>query len=223
MTYQLRLGLSWCRAGNHVIFLDQDSGRYFSLPSALGETFERSLVRPDEAGAAASPLLERLMTLGVLCAQAPRPSLATKTLQPAASNVGEHIDGPGAWPYALQAIWYQLRAARDLKRRPLRSIVDEARLVKDLMRTRSINDLTNEAAKAIMSFNSTGLALSAVDNCLVRSLALFRMLATFDIHPDLAIGVTASPFAAHAWLQIGDVVLNDSVDRVRRFVPILII
>ena len=45
-----------------------------------------------------------------------------------------------------------------------------------------------------------------------------RLLSAF-----LVIGVTASPFGAHAWVQIGDVVLNDSVDRVRRFVPILTI
>jgi hypothetical protein len=223
MTYQLRLGLSWCRAGNHVIFLDQDSGRYFSLPSTLGESFEQSLGSSSEAGAVADPLLERLMALGVLCAQDSRPSPALRKLQPATSNVSEHIDGRSAWPFALQAIWYQLGAARDLKRRPLRSIVDDAYLSKGLMRTGSIKDLANDAANAILSFNSTGLALSAVDNCLVRSLALFRMLARFEIFPDLVIGVTASPFAAHAWVQIGDVVLNDSVDRVRRFVPILII
>ena len=223
MTYQLRLGLSWCRAGNHVIFLDQDSGRYFSLPSTLGETFEQSLASFDEPGAVASPLLERLMALGILCAQATRPSLPHKALQPATSILSDHVDAQRSCPFALQAIWYQLGVAQDLKRKTLRSIVDDACLSKDLRRTRSINDLTNDAARAILSFNSTGLALSAVDNCLVRSLALFRMLARFDIYPDLVIGVTASPFAAHAWVQIGDVILNDSVDRVRRFVPILTI
>lgn len=163
------------------------------------------------------------MALGVLCAQTSRPSLRLNALKPATSILSDHIDGQGSWPFALQAIWYQLGAARDLRRKTLRSIVDDAYLSKGLRRTRSIKDLTNDAARAILSFNSTGLALSAVDNCLVRSLALFRMLARLEIFPDLVIGVTASPFAAHAWVQIGDVVLNDSIDRVRRFVPILII
>jgi hypothetical protein len=35
------------------------------------------------------------------------------------------------------------------------------------------------------------------------------------------IGVKLNPFAAHCWLQVGDVVLNDLPERVAAFTPIL--
>jgi hypothetical protein len=35
--------------------------------------------------------------------------------------------------------------------------------------------------------------------------------------------VKASPFGAHCWLQEGDLILNDSVERVGAYTPIMIV
>ena len=42
-------------------------------------------------------------------------------------------------------------------------------------------------------------------------------------HAQLVIGVRTSPFGAHSWAQHEDEVLNDSVEEVLRFTPILIV
>jgi hypothetical protein len=57
--------------------------------------------------------------------------------------------------------------------------------------------------------------------CLFESLALFEFLASYRIFPYLIFGVIADPFQAHCWLQDGSRILNDDLERVRRFKPIL--
>jgi hypothetical protein len=57
--------------------------------------------------------------------------------------------------------------------------------------------------------------------CLFDSLALLNFLACFDLYPDWVFGVEAEPFEAHCWVQSGSVVLNDTVERVCAFTPIM--
>jgi hypothetical protein len=57
--------------------------------------------------------------------------------------------------------------------------------------------------------------------CLFDSLALLNFLARYRLFPVWVFGVVADPFEAHCWLQHDETVLNDSVSRVRGFVPIL--
>jgi hypothetical protein len=57
--------------------------------------------------------------------------------------------------------------------------------------------------------------------CLFDSLALIHFLARFELHPDWVFGVTADPFEAHCWVQAERVVLNDRIERVAAFTPIM--
>ena len=49
-----------------------------------------------------------------------------------------------------------------------------------------------------------------------------HMLFQEGIGAQIVFGVTM-PFAAHCWVQQGDVVLNDALDRVLRFRPIMVL
>lgn len=60
------------------------------------------------------------------------------------------------------------------------------------------------------------------DRCLPRSLALVHALRTLGHPALLVLGVALQPFAAHAWVQAGEVVLNDELDHVLLFAPILV-
>ena len=57
--------------------------------------------------------------------------------------------------------------------------------------------------------------------CLFDSLALLELLATDRLHPTWVFAVTTDPFQAHCWLQHGTTVLNDTLDRVADYLPIM--
>lgn len=60
-----------------------------------------------------------------------------------------------------------------------------------------------------------------VNKCLLKSMSLKYFLDFHGFKTDLIIGVKTNPFFAHAWLQIGDLVLNDDIDRVGDYSPIM--
>jgi hypothetical protein len=72
------------------------------------------------------------------------------------------------------------------------------------------------------AFDRTGYFLGHADRCLVRSLAMFFMFRSLGVRVDLVIGVRSSPFLAHCWIQHEAMVLNDTVEHVRHFTPILV-
>lgn len=57
--------------------------------------------------------------------------------------------------------------------------------------------------------------------CRFDSLALIEFLAGYEQYPIWVFGVKSQPFGAHCWVQDGSCVLNDSVDYVSRFTPIM--
>ncbi|UQV18931.1 lasso peptide biosynthesis B2 protein [Brevundimonas albigilva] len=56
--------------------------------------------------------------------------------------------------------------------------------------------------------------------CLVRSALLMRFLHARGLDADWVFGVRLHPFAAHCWVQSGDVCLNDDVERLTAYTPI---
>ena len=64
---------------------------------------------------------------------------------------------------------------------------------------------------------------TARDRCLVDSLVLASYLLREKVDARFVLGVCLRPFSAHAWIQVGRVVLDDSVEHVREYAPILIV
>jgi hypothetical protein len=62
---------------------------------------------------------------------------------------------------------------------------------------------------------------TAFRHCLFDSLVLSVFLTRRTVPCTFVIGVSTRPFAAHAWTQIGDCVLNDTIEHVLSFTPIL--
>jgi hypothetical protein len=57
--------------------------------------------------------------------------------------------------------------------------------------------------------------------CIFDSLALIHFMAQFDVFPCWVYGVKLEPFGAHCWVQVGNLVVNDMVDHVRQYTPIM--
>ncbi len=80
----------------------------------------------------------------------------------------------------------------------------------------------------LLSVSSAVAAFEAVlpwmpweGECLQRAYVLHSHLHQCGLRADWIFGVRTWPFLAHCWLQIGDIVVGDTVDRVTGFSPIL--
>jgi hypothetical protein len=65
------------------------------------------------------------------------------------------------------------------------------------------------------------LLFTSRDHCLFECLALITFLARKQIYPTWVFAVHSSPFGAHCWLQVDSVVLNDTLENVQNFTPIM--
>jgi hypothetical protein len=64
---------------------------------------------------------------------------------------------------------------------------------------------------------------SGSNQCLRNSLTLLEFLARYGLYPTWAFGVRMNPWGAHSWVQEGPIVLNDTIESVRGYTPILTI
>ena len=119
------------------------------------------------------------------------------------------------------ALWIQRRVERRLAERGLQCVLRDIGSIRttDQMPTSNFEELHS----IIGAFEQARLLRTAADRCLPRSIALVTRLASAGIHSELVIGVRNEPFGAHCWAQHGAVVLNDTVEEVRRYEPILVI
>lgn len=67
------------------------------------------------------------------------------------------------------------------------------------------------------------LFIRADDRCLAYSISLARFLHKRNVEFSMYVGVRDIPFAAHCWLQQGDLVLTDAVSSVSEFKVIAVI
>lgn len=63
---------------------------------------------------------------------------------------------------------------------------------------------------------------SAENKCLPQSIGLAMALREAGAAARLVIGVRLRPFAAHAWVQDRETILNDTLDHVLLFTPVLV-
>jgi hypothetical protein len=216
----LRPGVSFCEASGHLVFLDIEADRYFGLASAAEAAF-RSLLRqqPQQAlGQSTDALIEtRLLVV--------RPdALPIRACPEPAPVRASLLDRrlPSAPVFAIVRALAGIMAARLALRvgglaMPLRTLTGG----KSRITARASDRAKIESEVA--AFHRCALLVRSHDQCLVRSLALMRGLAARGESADLVIGVRVRPFSAHAWVQKGDLLLNESCDGVRGYTPILIV
>lgn len=92
-----------------------------------------------------------------------------------------------------------------------------------VMQMTSAAEATEIAALSQAFFHLRPFVYSSRDKCLYDCLVLLEFLAYFELFPTLVIGVATFPFGAHCWLQYGQLVLTDYVERTRAFTPILVV
>lgn len=82
----------------------------------------------------------------------------------------------------------------------------------------------DRARRAVLKFRKLRPIMYADhDACLFSSLAMHEFLARRGLFPRVVLGVATRPFSAHCWLQHDTVVVNDELERVNEYSPILCI
>ena len=112
-----------------------------------------------------------------------------------------------------------LSTDRHLRTKPLSFIIDRIRRRNACAKTRDASG--DRLRSLIRGFTVLRPLYPRPYLCLFDSLALLEFLARNHVFAQLVFGVVADPFEAHCWLQKGTTVLNDEIERLYKYRPIL--
>lgn len=223
MTVALREDVACCVANKRVALMDLRTERYYCLPERADAAFQDLIRCPDVPSELAMGPLKFLFERGLLIGSG---APVHPIRGPIVPEVNQGIDLSGTTPRALmvcEALISQGCTWTTFKTRSLLSQINRLRRRKGRSRVSTPSNRFSELSRALSSFHFTKRLISNQDQCLRRSVALVDFLARRRIYPDLVIGVRLAPFSFHAWVQTGDTVLNDEVDTVRPYTPILVV
>lgn len=105
-------------------------------------------------------------------------------------------------PRTIVAIYALATTALSIKFRGFSRTYCESGACAPLMKSVAYADL-GQATDAFVFAENFILFRRGVNDCLVRSIALFRYLGWLGIDATHVIGVRRTPFSAHAWVEVG--------------------
>jgi hypothetical protein len=245
--YMLARHVFVCVQGEHVVFLDVRNDRYFALESArtagLGYLVRGWPVLAalgvdsalHDAGATALALSEQvnrsalsgvvslLLQKSILVPEADGKPAAATVAEPLRGDLtAEALDEPPRFVprLFLRFVSSAIRARLLLKHRAFEAVVAR---VRDRNKVTAVHSET-ELLRLIASYATLRpFFFTAKDACLFDALSLCEFLAAYHLYPKWVFGVQSRPFAAHCWLQLDGIVLNDTVDHVKRYTPIMVV
>ncbi|MFW2449245.1 MAG: lasso peptide biosynthesis B2 protein [Qipengyuania pacifica] len=200
-----RADMAWCVVDQRVIFLDVAQDRYFALPEGRNRAFIRQVEKSGFADGGQPSFL-------------PRPA---DWISPSQAFQFEHQAGFSLARIA-RALWVQRRIESRLKSGVLAELLFDLRTLVE-RRAEPSAELGSVGEDTVRAFEQARLLRTTADRCLARSIALSFCLASQGEHSRVVLGVRSAPFGAHCWTQKGDTVLNDSLEEVLRFQPILVV
>lgn len=221
-----------CRVGEEVILMDLARGRYLGIGAAASAALRDVVsdwpgrdigVTGQGAGRQLPLAAERLLRQGLLSTA--RPTAAVQ-LPPAPRHSIDVQDDAAAMPMRTADMIEMARAAAGAAwSLRFRSIETQASLIARQRASRARDSPAMDPPRlrsAVATYEKLRpLFFTARDKCLLDTYALLRFLAGRGLFPQGVIGVRTKPFRAHAWVQQGDLVLNDQRENVARFTPIL--
>ena len=220
MPYSLGDGIHFCIANRAVALLDVPKNRYFGLPRLADAAFQTATagasLTKDEEGALA-PLVAR----GILI-QCEAGSLQKPPSKDATSDTTGYAVGCAQLLKLLPAFAACYPAMLAPSKR-LDHILAHLRNRRRLAVSRPTPVVQVALAEALAELRSIRRLVGMGDRCLPWSIGAATVLYQHGIIADFVIGVRMRPFGAHAWVQLNGKVLNDDLDNVRPYTPILII
>lgn len=225
MSLRLRNGVFHCLANGKIACLDLPADRYFALPTETEVAFQNLMAgcHPDDIDLAAlAPLLQAGLLIEGGETDARQTSEDLRLPRTTALRVFEDGARPSTTSY-LEAFAYQYGATLGLNSHKLNGMVERIRVRKQRAAKCAKLARSSPPLAPLHAHVALRRLIPHQDQCLRRSLGLIELLNRHRFYPNLVIGVRMKPFEAHAWVQWDEMVLNDEVDQVLRYTPILVV
>lgn len=216
-----------CVTGNNAIFLDLKHDRYIGLDAARTDVLRKIMSNACDADAHGDALVAHLIEQKLLThdSRSGRTLHLTRTAAPTAALIGFEYDPPCdiKWHHVVALAGAYVEVTASLRFRSLAATVATA-----AKRQQCVAKIRRESVDVefihalVLAFRRLRpLFYRCRQSCLLDSLVLASFLAKFHVFPQVVIGVTLGPFGGHCWVQYETLVLNDRLERVTKFTPIL--
>jgi hypothetical protein len=221
MSYHLRDDLHVCVTSGHAVFLDVAANRYFALDRPATMTFERLL--SGDADVVEGPVARSLVERGYLVAGSDQDKGVHVTRGIVARTSAIQAGRSASLAPAMWAALAMMIALAGLRLCSFSATLARYRHVAGLTAPVAATRSAVIIQSTLAAFDAGSVLVTGHDRCLARSLALAAMLARRGVATKVVIGVRMHPFMAHCWVQRDEVVLNDDLDSVATYTPILIL
>jgi hypothetical protein len=225
MIRHLNADISFCELDGRLFFLDIQRDRYFQLSGALERSFLNYLEAPDDARADVGELVKHHLLLQTTAAT--YDSFVANIALPGQSVLETPCSDRRIALDMVRDVFLIVAMMRwQLKVRRLKPILQALGDYRD-NRTSPLADdqaeLRQRLSEAATTFNRVRPYVPIETCCLIDSLSMVRFLAKRGLHAHLVMGVACDPFSAHAWVQHGSLVLNETLGMAQAHVPIRMI
>lgn len=216
MSHHLPPHVSFAFLGGGAVLLDIETDRYLMLRGAEAGALE-ALAAIGRSSCCPDPALVRLTARGLL-AEGPGAAVSPISVPTPTASALE-LAGQTERASALEIARYRAEASLRLRFQGLGATMTRWRALKVHQR------LGRTAGNSDPGVIARGYAAARVQLpwrrlCVPDSLALARYLWKRNIDCDVLFGVRLDPFAAHAWVQSGDLLLSDNINVVADYTPV---
>ncbi len=195
-----------------LVFLDTRADAYFCLSGVL----DIMAVSPHgEVDIAHAETAEQLLEAGLLSDRSPRDRQPPPPYPTTSSRLTCAYGPPpfGACAAALSATW---SAARAFRRHSFEDLLQDAPSA-----AASARGPSAPLVQAVAQFEALRAWLPLQGECLMRSFHCRAFLRARGFDALWVFGVRTWPFSAHCWLQVGRTALDDDLERLTAYTPIM--
>jgi hypothetical protein len=206
-------GVHAVEIADDLVFLDVAADAYF----CLGGASEAIALGPDgQVDVGHEDMAAQLTDAGLLSEQSSPPSVAL----PPRPTASIRLEGTGQVPVCLGVGLAAVRVTLSVRRTFARSAF--ARLLEGPAANASCRAAPTQAlVEAVAQFERLRPWLPLQGECLLRSYHLRTFLRSRGLDALWVFGVRTWPFSAHCWLQAGQTVLDEDLERLTAYHPIL--
>lgn len=236
MEYFLPMHVYFCCQDDAVVFLDLKNDEYTMLEGIEAAAFRTTLCRrsnPSSRGDSNQrdsthylEILGELVRNGLLTTAATshcKPVLPTVTGTPVehlidADAAAVRVQPSHVWRFIVSCTMAALR----LRLCHMETTINAVQRRKALRSGGKAFDY-DRARQLVVVFNKLRRWFPADYLCLFDSFALIEFLARHEVFPDWIFAVRPSLWAAHCWIQEGNVAFNEDAEATENYIPIMVV